>query len=675
MMNELLELGRQLKSAGVTVLITHADVERAGKSKKRLTVRIDEAGCPISYYETEPGVFFRHSQRNAHAFPVIIMKNSLCDPDHHPKKTNGMQALSTAFPLNTRSNEIILSKWTEEQLGDLCQANEELKSLGALMERFPKTNEETQQFNRALVALIQDDIERRPALHGLVRSLFFTKDPKVQIIFDVAEAHKYAYSVLDPELWKVLQRKLRERDSQEDERRDRGISYLSGRCMVIETIKTPDPTLPVLGSSFVYTRTSETRYLRRYGLNGMDFHMGRQEIAEVVDVLRYILQDAFEGHTWKALPGQNAASLLIAYVEQHPYEGLADLLGGSDEFYREVVERVTEQFQDRFQVGDQRIPPNQPKFTIRLLVIGKVDDARKQVMLNRQYDAADVIRSAERWLMHFKNCPAVDFDEKGGCLNPLYPMDIARLAQTTWKTRSDGKQRSKKIFTIKLGDLYDLYIPPTGMAGYEELCRELLAQFVRQGWDFIGYAGHVARRKERKKGIRGSVESLVTDARGFLGIYIVLLEKLEISKEETMTSVAFLLGQVLKAMDILHEQYCRVNSPKNPLPPRLLGNTYYEMAYDRPLDAVGLLQKRTAIYLAWAKSTDIPDNTTNATTEQITAAKEVLRQLEYVTGTASFTKSEFENWGNEQRAQLMLGYLARLQLDTICDKEEEEVKS
>ena len=154
-----------------------------------------------------------------------------------------------------------------------------------------------------------------------------------------------------------------------------------------------------------------------------------------------------------------------------------------------------------------------------------------------------------------------------------------------------------------------------------------------------------------------------------------------------MKSIPFLLGQFLKAVDILHREYHRVNSPKNPLPPRLLGNSHYQIAFDRPLDAIEMLSQRLPIYIAWADTVQ-EENVENgekvgakekaekeAIQTAIKGAKEVQQQLAYIMGQKLFTESAFENWGNEGRAQMMQGYLAKLPvLDQQGQPEKEETE-
>lgn len=650
MMNELMELSRQLKQSDIEIPIRHWTVGKAAKDKKgKLVVLIARDGRPVYYYLARPGTFYRHSKRNHHFFPVIHIKKPLCAPDQFPTNRNDPAALSKPFSLNEESKDIFISEWTKEQLEKLCRENEALKNLGALIERFPDT-EKTMCFNQRLVDLIQADIAYRPELHAVVRDIFWGS--KTQIVFDLADAHLASLPLQHPELWMTLQRLLRERDRMEEEEKElsdqREISYLSGQIFVLEQKKTPDPTLPVLGSTFVYTRDSSAKYLKRFGLNGLDFHMGKQEIDQAVDALVYLTEEKFQGRTWCAFPGKSRSpDLLIAYVEQNPQDGFAELLGGSEEFYAEVVARVTEQFRERYATEKEQIPPEVPKYTIRLLILGKIDDARKQILLNRQYSMEQVIDCAQRWQKQFESGPPLDQKIAKHCV-PLYPRELAEMTQSVWGMRGGMLQKIAQIPPIKLGDLYDLYIPTNGMYGYEELCRRLLDRFVTQGWDLVRDVGHTVCRNDRKSSQKK--DDAAVCASRFFGLYTILLDKLKALEGGNMKSIAFLLGQFLKAVDILHKEYCNANSPKNPLPPRLLGNAHYQIAFDRPLDAIELVSQRLPIYLAWA-------DTAQEKAEEARLAK---RQLEVMMGQELFTEGAFENWGSVQRAQLMQGYLAKL---------------
>lgn len=676
MMNELMELNRQLKQSGIAAPMQHMDVGKAVKEGKKLIVLIDRDGHPVYYYLAGSGTFFRHSKRKHHSFPVIRIKKSLCSPDRIPENGGEPAALSESFPLNEESGDIVISGWTKGQLEKLCQENKQLQSFGALIERFPDTKEKTKCFNRSLVDLIQADIAYRPELHDVVRDIFFGKKPKnpnqkwqnpdTQILFDLAEAHPTSLPLQHPELWNTLQHLLRELDRKAEEREppdNRGISYLSGQVIVLEREKTPDPSLPVLGSTFVYTRNRNKKCFKRFDLNGLDFHMGKQEIQKAVDALVYLTQEELKGYTWSAFPGQNKSpNLLIAYVEQSPQDGFAELLGGSQELYAEVVARVTEQFRERRETANEQIPPRIPKYTIRLLILGKIDDAQKQIMLNRQYNMEQVIDCAQRWQKHFESGPQVDLQNGQSC-NPLYPMDLAELTQNVWGLRCGKFKKIAQLPSIRLGDLYDLYIPPVGMYGYQELCHKLLDRFVTQGWDLIRYVGHAICRGEIKDG-RKKNENLRCALR-FFCVYTMLLDKINSPGRENMKSIAFLLGQFLKAVDILHKEYCNANSPKNPLPPRLLGNAHYQIAFDRPLDAIELMSQRLPIYIAWADTAQ----------DKAEGARLAKRQLEEIMGQELFVKDSFADWGSVQRAQMMQGYLAKLpevkQVESLKEEKKE----
>lgn len=660
MMNELLELSRQLKQTGVEIPMQHVDVEKATGSGKKLIVYINRDGLPVYYGLAGADTFFRHAKRNHNSFPVIRIKKPLCAPDQIPENIDTSAALSEPFPLNEESKDIVVSAWTKGQLEKLCQENEQLKSLGDLIERFPDTQEKTKQFNRALVDLIQKDIAYRKQLHELVRDIFFgkkTKKPNLklgksdtQIVFDIAEAHSESCSIQSPELWNTLICLLRERDrkiEENEQNSNKGVSYLSGRTMVLERGKTPDPTLPVLGSTFVYTRDGSVKYLERFGLNGLDFHMGKQEINAAVDALVYLLQKEFQGRTWKAFPEKDKKQeLLMAYVEQRPQDGFAELLGGSEELYAEVVARVTEQFRDRWE--NEQIPPGIPKYTIRLLIVGKIDDARKQILLNRQYDMEQVIDCAQRWQKYFEEGSQIESEFKNN-YKPLYPVELAELTQIVWGIREGKLQKIAQIPPIKLGDLYDLYIPPVGMVGCEELCRSLLDRFVMQGWDLVRCVGHAICRGELKRSQKKD-DSLICFALRFFGVYTMLLNKIKELEGGNMKTTAYLLGQFLKAVDIIHREYCKANSPKNPLPPRLLGNAHYQIAFDSPLEALELISQRLPIYIAWVDTTK----------DKAEGARLAKQQLEDIMGQELFVKGSFEHWGSVQRAQLMQGYLAKL---------------
>jgi hypothetical protein len=80
----------------------------------------------------------------------------------------------------------------------------------------------------------------------------------------------------------------------------------------------------------------------------------------------------------------------------------------------------------------------------------------------------------------------------------------------------------------------------------------------------------------------------------------VTLHKLSREKETYMNDVAFRLGQLLAAADVVHAGYC-ADVRGGDLPPALLGNQVFTMAQVAPVKALAVLSRRWKPYDGWAK--------------------------------------------------------------------------
>ena len=65
-----------------------------------------------------------------------------------------------------------------------------------------------------------------------------------------------------------------------------------------------------------------------------------------------------------------------------------------------------------------------------------------------------------------------------------------------------------------------------------------------------------------------------------------------------MNSLAYQLGQLCAAIDVLHAAYCHVERGGD-LPPRLIGNSCFQAASRNPLSALKQMSQRIAPHKAW----------------------------------------------------------------------------
>jgi hypothetical protein len=133
----------------------------------------------------------------------------------------------------------------------------------------------------------------------------------------------------------------------------------------------------------------------------------------------------------------------------------------------------------------------------------------------------------------------------------------------------------------------------------------------------------------------------------------LLLYKSGVMKEDYMQDTAYLIGQVLKISDDLHELYCE-DKRDGKVPPQLVGNSVLVTASETPVQALALLCTRMAPYISWAKQ---------YRTQKYEKSKLVawfLHQYEPLMLQLHLKFTTDVRFNDLDKAQLFIGYLAEL---------------
>lgn len=665
MINELYAMSRSLKQFKLIQPLSHRDIGKTAKNPG-LIVEINENGLPVSIDYLVKDKFnklYKHSKGNHNSFPIIriqkpLLEASLC-LDEDP-----FEALNWD-KVNPDSKDIIVEKWTMEQLLPICEKNENLRSLRELIERFPKSQLETHRFNEALVKLIHDRIYYMDKYFKELVSdiLIGTLDKgkkevyksKTQIAFDVADADKFTYNVRDPRLWELLIQLLCNRDESERKNEIPDICQLTGKEQAVEKSKYPNPNLKVLGKTFLYIKNEETECLTRYGMKGLSaFKAAKTAVSDIENSLAYLTADEREFITWASVPGgtPKQANLLLAYVEQAPScnEKIAKMMGNATPHEIEEIcfEQLAGQVCGRLKEYDKKISSS---VTVRVIVINKVDDGRKQVLLSQAYTSKDIIAGTDRWKEASRASPPISYKlkEKGIWkeISPYvpYPGEIVRIMGKLWRIEQKDNKTilgSFSIPSITLKEIYEVFIP---LADEKNRCRDILQRALRNFQTLILYMGHCHNRKE----ISDNNKRVAYDTCLAVSLLSIMLFKLGFRREDTMQSAAYKIGQVMKLADILHREYCRYVRD-NKMPSQLIGNSLMATALEMPNKALAMLAERIRIYVAWA-DTEKDNN--------VKLAKWAQKHIGNICADLG-TINIPDEFDDVQRAQLLLGYLAKI---------------
>lgn len=418
---------------------------------------------------------------------------------------------------------------------------------------------------------------------------------------------------------------------------------LSGNMVDIENDKFPNPNLPIIGPTYLFSMNKDAEcHLRYKRISSTIYPVGKELLVEVNSAIMHLVDSKKKGKTWQAVPSIKGekSDLLLVYLESKPDFDvfLASLFSEAtqDEQAENTFEMLSENVCKALKGINTGISGN-----MYVIIISKLDKGRNQVVLNVRYDVSSVEKSVKEWSEANLNYPDIYLNYKKEKLNPkiLFLAQFSRLFHNQWIR--GGTERCN-VIGMPLNNIYDLFIGEKGVA--EDAAKSMLEKLLARNVSLlIGLGGAMwAGNAEKFKD-----ETISSFLNGISAIAL-LLYKLQIRKEEYMKQAPFYVGRMLALADTLHKEYCG-HVRNGEIPPQLIGNALMSVALDNPTDGLSRLSERLPIYQAWAQKVQ-GDN--------VGLAKWVLSEM----GTTANELSELQipmQTGNVEKAQILLGYLAR----------------
>lgn len=706
MINELYELSRSLKRHGLLQPTTHPDVGRMGKYDC-LVFELGEDGlpCGLRWLEKQQtAALWKHSKGNHNSFPAIRLQHPLLPlsqsermaafPWAKARLTERIDMLSAldCTAANPDCTEIRMSEWTLQKLQPVIKSEErELAALKKLIRLFPGEDSRADFVQRA-AALVKSRAmfcQQPELLDFFKRLLTGSRDAKTQkfvsgcmLYFDLPPSEEMDNLVASEQTRQALVKALNAAAPAQPGKCI--VSPLSGRESEAVGDKYPNPNLPLLGLTYLYSKKADVPCLTRYALSGADaFQTGKAEISAISDALAFLTQESRNGKSWRAMIDSNrdGTDLLLAYLPDDPQNNacLARILGdpsgydGPDEL-RETAEAVYEALCRQVLGNVEDVLQKNSQARVNLILLETLDPGRKQVAYETSLTAKRLCENILAWDAASKNCPPVEIRirEKGGTREVGRacpgPMEICRLLKV-WYTRS-GASKPGGQSAASLQEIYRLYMPAEEEERPEELIDRFLELTVRRSLLLLGDIGCQLTREYALPSAKPSL-ARADCAAGFVALLSILLYFRKIRKETYMLDAAFNIGQFLKLADLLHREYCiQVRNGGNkaaPLPTCLMGNEMLAVAAEDPVEGLNRLRERMKIYLAWAGT---------ATGKDSGLAKWILARFEEI--SLKIARQELpRQFGPAEQAQVLLGYLSAIPYEkknTADDSEKEEKK-
>lgn len=718
MLNEGFELFKSLERCGIAPPKRHPDIKEPGK-KDGLIVGLNKEGNVdrIEYRNKEDiSKLWTMREGNHNSFPVLKLQRPIWKVDKNDVLRNNLVNLKkdeaekkkmiTEKERELNITEMEINWWNRLQervtiIRPFFETKDRIyQALHDLMNRFLASNLNTFIYDLSIkLRQVDNDIPYSLLENILIGNKWDNKKQEyvaeVPLIIDVSDWENYSIRVASPKFENFVSSCLfKMQDAAGQPENNKGLSALSGEITILKDDKFPKPKLPIIGETFLFAVNKDTPCQTRYGKTSTDIiPIGRKEANDIQDSLNWITENSREGKTWYSVPGSTGKrDLLIVYIENKPDINVnkAHLLGGvsKNDFSESNYETTAKVVIDALK-GREVVKAND---LIRIFAIRKADPGRTQISLNRFYTISELIQADKLWREAAKNYPPFSLPffrkeiEKKTAKKQIYseliteflnndelniipltpwcpfPTDVVQITQRQWIRAG---QDSTYVSGISLGDVYDIYFD---LQNNQKLLTEHALQITLQRKQplLIGLGNAV--HKDDIKNFYAEAKFTVLKAISILAIY---LYKLGIKKENYMKDIFFNIGRFLSLVDTLHFEWCknvRGGYPeksekewRKAIPPQLLGNAHLQIALDNPVAAFDMLSRRINIYQAWTKKEK---------GEQAKLGRWAVNELGKVSNILC-EKTLPSTTTSVERAQILLGYLARIEKKTETDLPEE----
>lgn len=528
-----------------------------------------------------------------------------------------------------------------------------------LLNRVQKIGNQSEQFLRQLSDLAIDasfkgTLDSWELIEQLLLGKWHEKENTykefdIPTVLDVDNYSDFSVRIFN----KLVKRQVNEALLQKKElSTEHGICALSGVDGALENDKFPEPKLPILGQSYLYSMNKDAKCHTRYGRISIASYPVNKELAvELQNSLLFITASERKGKTWCSVPGNNRKErdLLIVYLEKMPVNDIDFGFLGEQENMEGAFEVSAKQLCEALR-GNPVISADDE---LRIFVLKSVDKGRRQVLFNSVFSVLKIIDGNEIWLKGAANHPEFSLiiplkkGEKAKALKPFCPSpsDVMRLFHFQWIRNG---LESSEVHGCQLSDVYDLMFNDKEMN--KKLCIEFLRLILRQlqplligigGAIHSGQTDSISQYSLDKYSIESKKATLIT-----VSLIAILLYKLGFKKEDYMNEFAFKIGRILSLVDTLHREYSK--DVRGDIPNQLLGNSMMKTALDNPKKALARLNQRLLVYKAWVDKSG----------EKAKLARWAVSEMGKITSSLEHCDLDIR-LDDIGQAKMLLGYLAR----------------
>jgi hypothetical protein len=464
---------------------------------------------------------------------------------------------------------------------------------------------------------------------------------------------------------------------------NRDVCALTGAATRLLVGSFPQPTLPSLGQTYLFSRNTDIRAFARYNRNGpSSMPVDADLVGRFSGALATLTHESRRGKIWRLLPAEagDKQDLFIAFVASAAASSLCDAADDEDDDAETRVgptqiERAMSRLVEFWQgVADKAKPGEQA----RIMILRTIDPGNRKAVYERSVPVDGLHRCARDWATAMGNAPSwISF--------PLFK--AKRLVRSRPRHQSPLSliALSRKVYVRGGRDAVDA----PGVSGAEamalfleegdrprralQILRLLLA---RQTGLLVGVAQADRRGQLKDFDPKATSRADALRSASWMGALLSFLNR---TQELYMADAGFKLGQLLSAIDAIHMGYC-AEVRGNDVPPTLVGNSVFALAGRNPDRALDVLQTRWKPYHAWAnragaKNTGEPKDAKSWAVVRAIAqarhAKQLCAELHPI-----LTCMRHAGLAPDEafRAELLLGYVAGVKSEKTTTKVDSDGK-
>jgi hypothetical protein len=691
LINELHELAKTLDSKNISVAKWHRKYRELPKYPCfRIWLNEDGKVCRIERLAPEHIVALRKYGDNQSSFPAfnisplyrvvdtkviseldkistgqnkadIVKMKSWCTADNWIKGAPGQVRRS----VNDCAHELVDSLLLESKnsiiakLAELCQKSEENSTGG---------------FRTSLEACIFEKLRKDEDVSDMLMLLFHcgTADKehindtgrKLCVILDVQNWRPYGYPVASEHTTAILNELLLKMGSTDEKPVKGEQSDAFGEPFV-----NPDEPMPnVKLAGFDVTLRSmfdgkpcQTRYNK---INDGSYPISPEHRSSIKAALEWISNASNQQTTWVKIDKNEIAFVYPSKLPDVPPK-FASLFGRSKAKDAVQTENRFEAVAKDFIKTFNGLPTEQKPDRIQIFSIRKIDKARSKVLFTHNSTPEQLVKAADVWSKGCRNIPRLDLEEP---LTP-FPLEIANILNTVWKQNggADGKTQVESMKYYQGMELLLDILPQSAIHSFLHIQLENAAGlFGSVGYLLHSHKGIASEAEIKKLNVQKSSAARTYSVLG------LLLYKCEIRKENYMEELPYLLGQWLHVSDELHVLYCKVKR-EGEIPPQLAGSALLTSAGEMPYQALALLSSRMNPYVSWAKQYRCQG--VQDAGKESWRAQWLLSLSEKLADQITPQMNKSVRFGDFEKAQLYIGYMASLPSKSKSVKTEEEAEN